>query len=112
MNFNIHLLLSLLLLLLLLLLLSLFLFYFFFGGVGGGGFRKLNHYGECRFCGYFLGGHHKTRLFWGSFLRIYRSFLSSMYRTGIFLLVAYLLLLLLLLLLLFWGLGVNSRSLV
>ena len=69
----------------------------------------MNHYGECRFCGYFMGGHHKTRLFWGSFLCIYRSFLSSMYRTGIFLLVAYLLLLLL-----FWGggVGVNSRSLV
>ena len=32
----------------------------------------------------FLGGHHKTRLFLGSFLFIYRSFLSSMYRTGIF----------------------------
>ena len=47
-------------------------------------FRKLNHYGECRFCGYFLGGHHKTRLFFGLFLCIYRSFLSSMYRTGIF----------------------------
>ena len=53
-------------------------------------FRKLNHYGECRFCGYFLGGHHKTRLFFGLFLCIYRSFLSSMYRTGYFLWVAYL----------------------
>ena len=42
----------------------------------------------------FLGGHHKTRLFLGSFLFIYRSFLSSMYRTGIFLWVAYLLFLL------------------
>ena len=77
MNFNIHLLLLLFLLLLLLLLLSLlllllffFFFFFFFGGGGGvgwggGGFRKLNHYGECRFCGYFLGGHHKTRLIFG-----------------------------------------------
>ena len=30
------------------------------------------------------GGHHKTRLFFGSFLCIYRSFSSSMYRKGIF----------------------------
>ena len=62
------------------------------GGWGWGGFRKLNHYGECRFCGYFLGGHQKTRLIFGFILCIYRSFLSSMYRTGIFLWVAYLLL--------------------
>ena len=38
---------------------------------------------------------------------IYRSFLTSMYRTGLFLWVAYLLLLFF-----FWGVGVNSRSLV
>ena len=45
--------------------------------------------------------------FLGSFLCIYRSFLSSIYRTGIFLWVAYLLLLLF-----FGGWGLNSRSLV
>ena len=79
---------------------------------GGGGFRKLNHYGECRFCGYFwVGVITKLDCFWGSFLCIYGSFLSSMYRTGIFLYVAYLLLLLLFF---FWGgvAEVNSRSLV
>ena len=32
----------------------------------------------------FWGGHHKTDYFLGSFLCIYRSFLSSVYRTGIF----------------------------
>ena len=41
----------------------------------------------------------KLDYFLGSFLCIYRSFLSSMYRTGIFLRVAYLLLLF------FWGDG-------
>ena len=55
------------------------------GGWGGvGRFRKLNHYLECRFCGYFLGVITKLDYFWGSFLCIYRSVLSSMYRTGIF----------------------------
>ena len=46
----------------------------------------MNHYLECRMqiLWTLFGGHHKTRLFLGSFLCIYRSFLSSMYRTGIF----------------------------
>ena len=43
----------------------------------------------------FLGVITKLDYFWGSFLCIYRSLLGSMYRTGIFLLVAHLLLLLL-----------------
>ena len=50
----------------------------------GGGVKKLNHYRECRFCGYFLGVITKLDYFLGSFLCIYRSFLSSMFRTGIF----------------------------
>ena len=41
----------------------------------------------------------KLDYFLGSFLCIYRSFLSSMYRTGIFLWVAHLLLFF------FWGVG-------
>ena len=95
MNFNIH-------------LLSLLYFFFFGGGGGGGvgeggggGFRKLNHYGECGFCGYFLGGNHKTRLILGFIFMHLQVFLSSMYRTGIFLWVAYLLLF-------FLGWGVRS----
>ena len=74
-------------------------------GGGGGGFRKLNHYGECRFCGYFLGVITKLDYFLGSFLCIYRPFLSSMYRTGIFFAVAYLLLLLLFVCFFFGGGG-------
>ena len=92
-NFNIHLLL---------------LLFFFGGGGGGGGFRKLNHYGECRFCGYFLGVITKLDYFWGSFLCIYRSFLSSMYRTGIFFEGC----LFVVVVVVFGGVGVNSRSLV
>ena len=68
--------------------------------------------GECRFCGYFFlgggGGHHKTRLFFGSFLCIYRSFSSSMYRTGIFFVGC----LFVVVVVFFEGWGVNSRSLV
>ena len=44
------------------------------------GLRKLNHYGECRFCGYFLGGNHKTRLIFGFIFMHLQVLLSSMYR--------------------------------
>ena len=55
------------------------------GGGGGGGVRKLNHYGECRFCGYFLGGSSQNwTIFWVHFYA-FTGPLSSMYRTGIFL---------------------------
>ena len=77
MNFNIH----LLFLLLSLLLLSFFFFFFFFGG---GGSQKIESLWRMQILWILFGGHHKTRLFLGSFLCIYMSFLSSMYRTGIF----------------------------
>ena len=91
-----------------------YLFYlliFFFGGGGGvggvGGSENLIIMENADFVDTFWGVITKQDYFLGSFLCIYRSFLSSMYRTGIFLGIAYLLLLLF-----FWGWGVNSRSLV
>ena len=77
------------------------------GGWVGGGFRKLNHYGECRFCGYFLGGNHKTRLIFGLIFMHLRVFLSSMYRTGIFFVGC-----LFVVVVVYLGVGVNRRSLV
>ena len=80
------------------------------GGGGGGGFRKLNHYGERRSCGYFCGVITKLDYFLGSFLCIYSFFLSSMYRTGIFLVGC--LFVVVVVVVFFRGVGVNSRSLV
>ena len=49
------------------------------------GFQKNEYFlGVWNFCGYFLGGHHKIGLVWGSFLCILGSFLRSRYRIGIF----------------------------
>ena len=79
--------------------------------VGGGGVQKIESLWRMQILWILFwrgGGHHKTRLFFGSFLCIYRSFSSSMYRTGIFFVGC----LFVVVVVFFEGWGVNSRSLV
>ena len=69
--------------------------FFFFGGGGGGrggGVQKIESLWRMQILWILFGGNHKTRLIFGFIFMHLQVFLSSMYRTGIFLWVAYLLL--------------------